>query len=388
MMSYPTDSPSRILARIAYLPGGEKVVIKIYREHGGPTAVRRLREIQYRVKGGLGLTDQEALIYAIEWTMGEEFIHDKFNSNPGFSGVLRWITAIATGGASEAVRAIPGTDDFMDELDNAWETGWDSFTDAIEDTVKGIKNIDDVGDVMNLVKIVATGGGSLLADSGIDALQAAIAGLLDPYIQKLGELIGEGYSDAKTHVRDKVFKGINSWNTTKTLKKLAKEFFDVLWDIVLGTPMCMCEQGCSKPVTDALKKNGNAYVKLIGQIFEIVYPIVQSFSYKDKYVNDVTELVMLRAAIAKDAGCSGVICSPLEVEEIKAAFGADFIAVTPGIRPLWSLKNIDDQRRILTPEQAIKNGADHIVVGRPIRTADNPAKAAEKVLDEIKMAIS
>jgi len=115
---------------------------------------------------------------------------------------------------------------------------------------------------------------------------------------------------------------------------------------------------------------------------------LSKLGYRDKYVNDVTELVMLRAAIAKDAGCSGVICSPLEVEQIKTRFGKDFIAVTPGIRPLWSVKNIDDQRRILTPEQAIKKGADHIVIGRPIRTADNPAKAAEKVLDEIKMAIS
>ena len=115
---------------------------------------------------------------------------------------------------------------------------------------------------------------------------------------------------------------------------------------------------------------------------------LKKLGYRDKYVNDVTELVMLRAGIARDAGCSGVICSGLEVEKVKASFGLDFIAVTPGIRPAWSLKKTDDQRRVITPEQAIRKGADHIVIGRPIRTADNPAKAAENVLEEIRMAIS
>ncbi|MBN1225504.1 MAG: orotidine-5'-phosphate decarboxylase [Deltaproteobacteria bacterium] len=149
-----------------------------------------------------------------------------------------------------------------------------------------------------------------------------------------------------------------------------------------------CDKG--EGILQSVGEEGSSETKILGVtvLTSLDGTDLSKLGYKDKYVNDVTELVMLRAAIAKDAGCSGVICSPLEVEEIKAAFGADFIAVTPGIRPLWSLKNIDDQRRILTPEQAIKNGADHIVIGRPIRMADNPAKAAEKVLEEIKMAIS
>jgi len=115
---------------------------------------------------------------------------------------------------------------------------------------------------------------------------------------------------------------------------------------------------------------------------------LKELGYKDRYVDDITELVMLKARIAKEAGCSGVVCSGLEVEEVKAELGKDFLVVTPGIRPAWSLVGKDDQKRIITPQQAIKSGADYIVVGRPIRTAEEPIEAAKRILDEIEMAIS
>jgi len=115
---------------------------------------------------------------------------------------------------------------------------------------------------------------------------------------------------------------------------------------------------------------------------------LKELGYLDRYVKNITELVMLRARMAKEAGCSGVVCSGLEVERVKAELGKDFIVVTPGIRPAWSLAGKDDQKRIITPYQAIKGGADYLVVGRPIRAAEKPIEAAERVLDEIKMAIS
>ena len=115
---------------------------------------------------------------------------------------------------------------------------------------------------------------------------------------------------------------------------------------------------------------------------------LKELGYLDRYVNNITELVMLRARMAKDAGCSGVVCSGLEVEKVKAELGRNFIVVTPGIRPAWSLAGKDDQKRIITPYQAIRGGADYIVVGRPIRAAEKPTEAAERVLHEIEMAIS
>ena len=109
--------------------------------------------------------------------------------------------------------------------------------------------------------------------------------------------------------------------------------------------------------------------------------------YRSEYIEDIAKLVLLKAKLARDAGCSGLVCSGLEIEKVKSELGNDFIAVIPGIRPAWSLKEKDDQKRIMTPGKAIEKGADYIVIGRPIRTAKDPAEAAKKVLEEIETVI-
>ena len=68
---------------------------------------------------------------------------------------------------------------------------------------------------------------------------------------------------------------------------------------------------------------------------------------------------------------------------IKRELGHDLIAVTPGIRPAWTIVDQDDQKRIVTPADAVKNGADYVVIGRPIRDAKNPQDAAKQVAEEI-----
>ena len=69
---------------------------------------------------------------------------------------------------------------------------------------------------------------------------------------------------------------------------------------------------------------------------------------------------------------------------IKRELGPDLIAVTPGIRPAWSIVDQDDQKRIVTPADAVRNGSDYVVIGRPIRDAQDPADAAKKVGEEIE----
>ncbi|MFZ5875736.1 MAG: orotidine-5'-phosphate decarboxylase [Nitrospirota bacterium] len=101
----------------------------------------------------------------------------------------------------------------------------------------------------------------------------------------------------------------------------------------------------------------------------------------------VEDLVLRRAAIARDAGCAGVVCSGNEVQAIKQRFGRDFLVVTPGIRPAWAAVPGDDQRRAVTPAEAVAAGADFIVVGRPIRAAKDPAEAAARVVDEIEKVL-
>jgi len=96
----------------------------------------------------------------------------------------------------------------------------------------------------------------------------------------------------------------------------------------------------------------------------------------------LTKQVVYLAQLAQEAGLDGVVASPLEIEPIRKACGDNFLIVTPGIRPKWAEPS--DQRRITTPAEAIRRGADYIVVGRPIIEADDPLEAAEMILDEMK----
>lgn len=97
------------------------------------------------------------------------------------------------------------------------------------------------------------------------------------------------------------------------------------------------------------------------------------------------DLVLHRARIARLAGCAGVVCSGLEVGMVKKEFGPDFLAVTPGIRGVGEDRG--DQKRTVTPYEAVYNGADYIVVGRPIRNAPDPVKAADSIAGEIERAL-
>ncbi|HVP08446.1 MAG TPA: orotidine-5'-phosphate decarboxylase [Burkholderiales bacterium] len=95
------------------------------------------------------------------------------------------------------------------------------------------------------------------------------------------------------------------------------------------------------------------------------------------YAGKLGDLVLSRAASVAELGCDGVICSGLEVAVIKSQFGAKLLAVTPGIRPAGG--EAGDQKRVVDVAQAFRNGADYIVVGRPIRDAKDPAAAAEAI---------
>jgi orotidine-5'-phosphate decarboxylase len=96
--------------------------------------------------------------------------------------------------------------------------------------------------------------------------------------------------------------------------------------------------------------------------------------------DSLQELVLRRATLAREAGCAGVIASPLEAAAIRAAFGGDFLVVTPGIR---LADGDDDQKRVATPAAARAAGADAVVVGRPIRDAADRRAAAERFIREL-----
>ena len=115
---------------------------------------------------------------------------------------------------------------------------------------------------------------------------------------------------------------------------------------------------------------------------------IKAAGYKKPFYEDPTRLVVERATMAQSAGCAGIVCSGQEVRMIKKNFGPDFIAVTPGIRPLWDDMTSHDQKRVATPASAVENGSDFIVIGRPIRDAKDPKAAALRIAEEIEAVLS
>lgn len=99
---------------------------------------------------------------------------------------------------------------------------------------------------------------------------------------------------------------------------------------------------------------------------------------------EITDQALRTAALAQNAGCQGIVSSPRELVPLRKQVGKDFLIVTPGIRPVGA--ETHDQQRIATPSLAIANGASHIVVGRPITHASDPANAAQTIIAEMEHA--
>ncbi|WP_370336289.1 orotidine-5'-phosphate decarboxylase [Parvularcula marina] len=122
-----------------------------------------------------------------------------------------------------------------------------------------------------------------------------------------------------------------------------------------------------------------------------IFAVTVLTSWDQSHLNDhgigmgVLDLVLLRAEMAAEAGADGVIASAAEAKEIRARLGDALEIVTPGIRPAGVAA--DDQKRVITPGDAIKAGADRLVVGRPIVKADDPALAAKAILTEISQSL-
>lgn len=96
----------------------------------------------------------------------------------------------------------------------------------------------------------------------------------------------------------------------------------------------------------------------------------------------VLDQVKRLAEMAQKAGVDGLVCSPHEVSHVRDLVGPDMILVVPGIRPAWA--EVGDQKRFMTPKEAMRAGADLLVIGRPINSAASPADAARRVAEELR----
>ena len=96
----------------------------------------------------------------------------------------------------------------------------------------------------------------------------------------------------------------------------------------------------------------------------------------------IEDKVLRLAKLAKESGADGVVASPMEAEAIRRLCGPDFEIVTPGIRPAFA--GNDDQKRVATPKAALEAGASRLVIGRPVMQAEDPKKAMDMILKEVK----
>ena len=135
---------------------------------------------------------------------------------------------------------------------------------------------------------------------------------------------------------------------------------------------------------------GPAGVKILAVtvLTSLSSPDLAALGYDPRLAEVPRELVVRQARLAQAAGCHGVVCSGREVAAVKAALGPGFLAVCPGIRPAWAQVAADDQKRTLTPADALRHGADYLVVGRPVSRAPDPVAAARQVVQEIAQGLA
>ena len=181
----------------------------------------------------------------------------------------------------------------------------------------------------------------------------------------------------------RVFLDLKYYDVPETVKGAVKQVAE------LGVSF-LTIHGNGKIVKAAVEGRGKSDLKLLS------VTVLTSFDHDDikdlGFECSVQELVLHRARKALEAGCDGVISSPQETDKIRAmitgdikkADGAKFLIVTPGIRPRSASK--DDHKRLSDPASAIANGADYLVVGRPIREATNPKQAARDLVAEMQEA--
>lgn len=130
----------------------------------------------------------------------------------------------------------------------------------------------------------------------------------------------------------------------------------------------------------AVEGRGGSNLKILGVTVLTAYD--DAMLAEMGYGMGARDLVMRRVDQAVEAGLDGVVASPLEAEAIRARVPSDFLIVTPGVRPAGA--EAGDQKRIATPADALKNGASHLVVGRPITAVDDPGAAAAAISAEMR----
>lgn len=146
----------------------------------------------------------------------------------------------------------------------------------------------------------------------------------------------------------------------------------------LGVDLCTVHVSGGKEMLQACRQNAG-HMKLLG--VTVLTSSDESTLRECGIEHSVARQVQQLASLAVDARLNGIICAASDLAQLQG-LPSDFLRVTPGIRPAGSVAN--DQKRVMTPSQAAKNGATHIVVGRPITTAQHPRQAAAAIINQLE----
>ncbi len=156
------------------------------------------------------------------------------------------------------------------------------------------------------------------------------------------------------------------WTVENSLKVLSKLPIDMINVHAAGGSVMM------KKAADIIKSKGNSRPILLA-VTQLTSLTQEEMNAEQRIPGDIMDSVIHYADLAQKAGIDGVVCSPFEVQQIKSLCGTGFLCVTPGIRPLGIARN--DQARAMTPMDALRQGSDLLVIGRPITQEPSPKVA-------------
>ena len=186
------------------------------------------------------------------------------------------------------------------------------------------------------------------------------------------------------HTGGKVFLDLKLHDIPVTVERAMRGVSDL--PVALATVHC----GENRAMLEAAVSGSGGKVDVLGVtvLTSVGASDLRDAGFEAAVAGDIGRLVLHRASMAKAAGCAGVVCSGREAGLIKSRFGSAFMAVTPGIRPFSAQMAPDDQKRVVTPARAVSDGADYLVIGRPIRDAADPVAAADCIADEIDAVLT
>ena len=152
----------------------------------------------------------------------------------------------------------------------------------------------------------------------------------------------------------------------------------------LGVDLLTLHASGGQRMMEAAAEARSGHLKLLGVTVLTSMTTDEMASVWGRKISSVRDEALRLANLGKEAGLDGIVSSALEASWIRQKLGPSFLIVTPGIRPAGS--NSDDQNRVATPREAVRSGADFLVIGRPITQADDPSSAFAAVLKEVEEA--